>query len=64
MQGAHPSVPGEAEIGCEETVEGHLLCTFPENVNTTKTDFGVYFYPVYGGEGNSLKALTMCLSFS
>lgn len=53
MYDAHTSIPGEAEIGCNATVEGHLMCTFPENVNITETDFGVYFYPVHGGEGNS-----------
>lgn len=57
MYDAHTSIPGEAEIGCNATVEGHLMCTFPENVNITETDFGVYFYPVHGGEGNSWNSI-------
>lgn len=52
MYDAHTSIAENAEIACNGTVEGHLMCTFPDNVNTTETDFGVYFYPGTGGEGN------------
>ncbi|XP_025100816.1 uncharacterized protein LOC112568034 isoform X1 [Pomacea canaliculata] len=41
---------GELKIECAATSEKNLVCKFPDNVNSTQKDFGVYFYPHDGGE--------------
>lgn len=55
---------GELKIECAATSERNLVCTFPDNVNSTQKDFGVYFYPHDGGEGNYLKYVLSNYFFS
>lgn len=36
---------------CKARDRETLICIFPSNVNSTQSDFGVYFYYDDGGEG-------------
>lgn len=44
-------VSGNKDTVCTDIDGKNLQCTFPENINSTKKDFSVYFYPETGGEG-------------
>ncbi|XP_025100595.1 uncharacterized protein LOC112567922 [Pomacea canaliculata] len=41
---------GDKDTECTATDGNHLKCKFPENINSTRKDFSVYFYPDTGGE--------------
>lgn len=45
---------GSIGTECTAANKRNLICKFPFNVNSTQSDFGVYFYPDDGGEGNWL----------
>lgn len=42
---------GKKETECEATEELTLKCNFPKNMESTETDFLIYFYPDDGKTG-------------
>lgn len=46
---------------CTVKSKEKLICEFPHDISKTQTDFCVYFYPEYGGEGKN-NLLPPCLS--
>ncbi|XP_025103104.1 uncharacterized protein LOC112569513 [Pomacea canaliculata] len=41
---------GSTDTDCVAKHGNNLMCKFPENINSTRKDFAVYFYPDTGGE--------------
>lgn len=42
---------GRTVTQCDTTDRKTLKCSFPENINSTRKNFEVYFYPGKGDEG-------------
>lgn len=53
------SVVGRTVTQCDTTDRTTLKCFFPENINSTRKNFEVYFYPEKGDEGKLPSILNM-----
>lgn len=51
------------ETKCTAMENSKLTFTFPVNINSTQTDFSIYFYPDSGGEGKLfLQMFRLCVN--
>lgn len=51
------------ETKCTAMENNKLTFTFPVNINSTQTDFSIYFYPDSGGEGKLfLQMFRLCVN--
>lgn len=61
---SHVWVTGGVATECEGKDGVNLTCKFLEDINSTQTDFSVYFDPDNGSQGNKLMLLFLKSTFS